>query len=118
MPKRTSSRKKRHEERRPPEDVILERVTSLAAKPYVLSVEGEVQGEWNLLAMWIHVAESTPDREIVELENELSAFLAAHFAEKPLPFTWSVGVWRSGKPVSAISPDEPLGWLKNISSPD
>jgi len=107
MSKRMSQQKARHEQRRDPADIVLELVRMHAPRPGVEAVHGELQSQWNVLAMFIDVAETMNDAAVLQLECELYSLLLEHTAALALPFRWSIGVRRAGKALGYIGSDAP-----------
>jgi hypothetical protein len=109
MPKRESRQKVRHQRGLPAEDDVVERVKSLSVKPWVRSVESEFHGNRNQLAIWIHVSERATQEELVHFEGELFDFLSGYFRAHDFRFSWSIGIWSNGSPISSISSSDRPG---------
>ena len=106
---RTSAGKKRQARRRAPEDLVVEKVSALASKPYVLCVENHFAGYFNELGFRIQVQAVTSKEEILCLSNELLIELQAHFAEHALTFSWQVGFYQGEELIHVVAAgDEPL----------
>jgi len=103
---RPGSRQRPRQTRRDPDEAVLELVQAHAREPDVESVEGEFQGDWNVLAMFIHVAPGMTDAEVLKLQRDLHGRLQQHFHAHALPFTWSVGIWRGGKPLGIVGSNQ------------
>jgi len=87
--------------------MLLELVRMHAPRPGVEAVHGEFQIRWNVLAIFIDVAATASDADVLQLECELHSLLLEHAATLALPFRWSIGVRRAGKALGYICSDAP-----------
>jgi hypothetical protein len=101
-----SRRKLRQEERKPPEDRLLERVQAIAKPPLVESVEEHFAGYFNELGITLRLQAQVEDQEVVALRNDLLRCLEDSAVELAIDFTWQLSMYRGQDQVALVFPGD------------
>ena len=90
-------------------DEVVSRVRSIASRPSVAEVRDHFAGYFDELGLWVRFAEDTPDREVIELRNELVAYLNGVLPARNALFKWGLSIERGYETLDVVAPgDGPL----------
>jgi hypothetical protein len=106
MSKRQSKQKQRKLGHISLEEAAYSEAESIAARPFVLTVESHFSGYFNELAITITVNNSTLSSDIIKLRNELQEKLEALLPSGTSPFIWQVIFMRANKIIETLFPGD------------
>lgn len=93
------------------EALLDERVRSAAAGSAVIAIEAELAGYFDNLGFRLDLAPTVSDAEALELSNKILAELAAATSGLEMPFSWSVGLYRSDQLLQAVDAKSVPQWI-------
>jgi hypothetical protein len=89
-------------------DEVMSVVRNLVARPYVDSISEEFAGYFNSWGLEIFLTNEAPDREVIELRNDLLVYLNEVLPEGNKLFSWDACFWRTHCKIEVLFPwDKP-----------
>ena len=83
-------------------DEVVSGVRSRASRPSVLEVRDHFAGYFNELGLWVQFRDDTPDREVIELGNELLTYLNDMLPRNNGWFRWILSLERGRDTLDVI----------------
>lgn len=106
MSKRQSKQKQRQVGHISLEDAAYSEAKSIAARPFVLTVESHFAGYFNELGITITVHDTALSSDIIKLRNELQDKLEVLIPSGAAPFSWQVIFMRTNKIIETLFPGD------------
>jgi hypothetical protein len=85
---------------------VVSGVRSIASGPSVAEVRDHFAGYFDELGLWVRFLEGTPDNDVIELRNELVAYLNSVLPEGNPLFSWGLSIERGRDTLDVIAPGE------------
>ncbi|WP_146168148.1 hypothetical protein [Pseudomonas mangrovi] len=106
MSKRQSKQKQRQVGHISLEEAACSEAKSIAARPFVLTVESHFAGYFNELGITITVNDTALSSDIIKLRNELQEKLEILLPSGTAPFSWQVIFMRTNKIIETLFPGD------------
>ena len=85
---------------------VVSGIRARASRPSVLEVCDHFAGYFNELGLWVQFREDAPDREVIEVGNELLAYLNEVLPRDNSWFPWMLSLERGRDTLDVIAPGE------------